>query len=175
MLSVSPQPYWPSSAASATRSTITTIKRGFHSSIALSLQSNGDARHPEYSGFGAAGGITRWSDRAVPAVYPPKGIAVSRLGKRSLGERPPAPRELAAVPPGQRGERDAGAGGMDEPAVAQVDPRVPDLRRGGPRPAVAEEDHVCRLELREGDPLRCADLAAHLVRRAAAERGGKRP
>src|SRR5471032_822631 len=90
-------------------------------------------------------------------------------GQSGLGERPPGPRELALVPPVERRERHALARRLDEPAVADVDGRVVDLRRLRPRPLRPEEEDVGGLEVGEVDPLRARYLAAHLVRRAAAE------
>src|SRR5204863_8936167 len=47
---------------------------------------------------------------------------------------------------------------------------MPDRRRLGARPGRAEEEDVARRELREADPLRARNLAAHLVRRPALDR-----
>src|SRR5215831_12735126 len=60
---------------------------------------------------------------------------------------------------------------LDHPAGTEVDPRVADSARLGPRPLGPEEDEVARRELREADPLRARNFAAHLVRRSALDRG----
>src|SRR5207253_157494 len=78
-----------------------------------------------------------------------------------LGERPPTPCELARVPAVEARDGDALARRVDEPAVAEEDPHVADLRRLRARAAVAEEDHVSGLELCERDAVRPRDLAAH--------------
>src|SRR5438309_4573728 len=63
-------------------------------------------------------------------------------GKRCFGQRPPRPREVRPVPPRELGDGDAVAGGVDEPAVPEVDPHVVDLGRLRRRPVRAEEDDV---------------------------------
>src|SRR4051794_34173829 len=77
------QPYCPSSAASATRSTIRTIRRGFHSSIAVPPE-QGDARHLVVSAAGHWSEITRWGDRGVSIDCPPKGIGIPIRKDRPL-------------------------------------------------------------------------------------------
>src|SRR4051812_9981516 len=126
-----PQPNCPKSAESAVRSTSRTTNRGFHSSIFF-LQ-NAGRQTGRVSGFAPAEEITRRGDRAIRNVYPSKGT----LGKAGLRERPAPPREFAAVPAGQRRNGDAIAGRMDEPAVAEIDAHVADLRRPRARPPVA--------------------------------------
>src|SRR3954463_14277930 len=93
----------------------------------------------------------------------------STVGQSGFGKRPPAPRKLTGIPAVETCHGNAVSGGMDEPAVAHVDPHVPDLGRLRFRAPVAEEDDVCRLELRERDPTRFRHLPAHLVRRPSAE------
>src|SRR4051812_42688045 len=119
--------------------------------------------------------------KSAPPTKSPEGVIVRfgtniprKLGKARFREGTAPPGELGAVPAGERGERDAVPGGVDEPAVAQVDAHVADLRRVRARPLVAEEDDVGGLELRECDPPGRRHLAAHLVRRPAAERRGQR-
>src|SRR5689334_24376599 len=95
-------------------------------------------------------------------------------GEAGFGERASRPGELAGVPAVEARDGDAVLGGVDEPAVAEVDAHVADLRRLRPRTLVAEEDDVGRLEARQSDALRLRHLAAHLVGRAPAENGGER-
>src|SRR3954453_15719262 len=106
---------------------------------------------------------------------PPFGSVAELAGgdQAGLGQRPPGPRELAPVPAGQRPPRDALAGRVDQPAVAEVDAGVADRGRLGARAGRAEEEHVTGRELGEADPLGAPDLAAHLVRRAALDRRGE--
>ncbi len=97
------------------------------------------------------------------------------LGETGLGEWPAAPREALCVPVRrEQRELDALLGGVDEPAVAEVDAHVVDLGRLRPAAVCAEEDEVAGLELRERDSLRRLDLAAHRVGRAALEGRGER-
>src|SRR5215831_5535502 len=98
-------------------------------------------------------------------------LALLALDQAGLGERPAPPGKRLAVPAGQRHDRDALARGVDHPAGTEVDPRVADRARLGPRPLGPEEDEVARRELREADPLRARNFAAHLVRRSALDRG----
>src|SRR2546430_136134 len=84
-----------------------------------------------------------------------------------FAQRAARPGEALAVPPVEREQRHALVRGMDEPAVAEVDPRVADLARLRAR-AVAEEEHVTGLEAGCRDPPGARHLAAHLVRRPAA-------
>src|SRR5207244_80547 len=79
--------------------------------------------------------------------------------------------EFVAVPAVEGRESDAVLGRVDEPAVPDVDAHVTDL--GGARPGtpVAEEDDVRGLQVLEVDEVVARDLAAHLIRRAAAEDG----
>src|SRR5437660_4340802 len=88
-------------------------------------------------------------------------------GKPGFGERASCPRESLQVPTLKLRDGDSVTRGMDEPSVPEVDPRVVDLRRLGARSMRPEEEDVRRLELRERDPFRLRDLAAHLVRRPA--------
>src|SRR5439155_24167091 len=97
--------------------------------------------------------------------------AAAASGQAGFGQRTAGPGELAGVPAVEPGEGDAVAGRVDEPPVADVDAHVAYLRGLRPSAAVAEEDHVGRLELCEPDPLRPWHLAAHLVRRPPAEDG----
>src|SRR3954453_9282466 len=97
----------------------------------------------------------------------------STTGQSRFGKRPPAPGKLTRIPAVEARHGNAIPGGMDEPAVADVDPHVPDLGRLRFRAFAAEEDDVGRLELRERDAPRLRHLAAHLVRRPAAESRGK--
>src|SRR5690242_8484023 len=92
------------------------------------------------------------------------------LREPGFGERTPSPGEAVAVPTLQRRNRDAVLRRMDEPAVAEVDAGVVDLARLRPLAVRAPEEHVARLELVDRDPLRARHLAAHLERRAAAQR-----
>src|SRR4051794_12262628 len=127
------------------------------------------------------GGIV---DSAAPNGNHPKEVAASLergnclrfLGlEPCLAQRPPAPGELLLVPAGELGERDAPVGRLDEPAVADVDGRVEDLRSLREGAVRTEENDVSRLQLLEGDSLRARDLDAHRVRRPALERRGEAP
>src|SRR6059036_3150956 len=76
----------------------------------------------------------------VPGGNHPKGLAPSleggnygRIGpllglETGFAQWPTAPGEVLLVPAGELGERDAPVGGLDEPAVADVDGGVEDLR-----------------------------------------------
>src|SRR6266404_8818144 len=59
---------------------------------------------------------------------------------------------------------------MDEPAVAQVDPRMVDLCGFRLGSVCSEKKNVARLELVERDPRALGHFAAHLHRRTAADR-----
>src|SRR5262249_23281536 len=114
-------------------------------------------------------------------THPRGGAAVRGGGNcRSLGlepgltQRPPSPGEPLLVPAGELGQSDALVGGLDEPAVADVDAGVEDLRSLRVHTLRAEEDDVRRLQLLEGDPLPARDLDAHRVRRPALDRRGER-
>src|SRR3954449_4327055 len=149
-------------------------RRNFHSSIVPPGENV--VRTPDGEIVGAA----------VPSGNHPKGVAPSlkggnygRIGavlglELGLARRPPAPGEPLLVPAGELGERNAFVGGLDEPAVADVDRGVENLRSLRVRAARAEEDHVRGLQLLEADPLRAWDLDAHRVRRPALERRGER-
>src|SRR2546423_4692746 len=96
-----------------------------------------------------------------------------RGGQPGLCERPTRPCKSVAVPALELRQGDASARGVQEPAAADVDAGVVDLRRPGARPPEPEEHDVCRLELGEGDPFGTRDLAAHRIRRAPAEHVGE--
>src|SRR5204862_6735596 len=87
-----------------------------------------------------------------------------------FGRRPPCPAKRLPIPAGGRGDCHALARGMDPPAAAQVDAGVADGSRLGAEPCGAEEEDIARGELREADPLRTRDFAAHLVRGPALDR-----
>src|SRR3954454_5547242 len=149
-------------------------RRNFHSSIVPPGENV--VRTPDGEIVGAA----------APSGNHPKGVAPSLKGgnygriaavlglEPRLAQRPPAPGEPLLVPAGELGKRNAFGGGLDEPAVADVDRGVEDLRSLRARAARAEEDHVRGLQLLEADPLRAWDLDAHRVRRPALERRGER-
>src|SRR6266511_175686 len=69
------------------------------------------------------------------------------LGEPCLEQGPPSPGEARPIPAVELRERDAVARGLDEPAVAEVDACVVDLRRLRLRAASAEEEHIRGLEL----------------------------
>src|SRR3954452_15992750 len=144
-------------------------RRNFHSSIVPPGENV--VRTPDGEIVGAA----------VPSGNHPKGVAPSlkggnygRIGavlglEPGLAQRPPAPGEPLLVPAGELGERDAPVGGLDEPAVADVDRGVEDLRSRGAGAVRSEEDDVRRLQVLEADPLRARHFDAHRVRRSAPE------
>src|SRR2546429_9776636 len=69
--------------------------------------------------------------RRRPGHHPDGGIVGLLLlaGQSGFGERPASPREALLVPARELRHCDAVARRVDEPAVAEVDPRVVDLGR----------------------------------------------
>src|SRR6266480_2601467 len=108
---------------------------------------------------------------------PGRGIALFGLvlaADPGFGERSARPREALLVPPGKGGDGDAVAGGVNEPAAAQVDPGVVDLSGLGSRAGGSPEKNVAGLQPSKRDALRCRHLSAHRKRGAALERACER-
>src|SRR5205085_4817092 len=87
-----------------------------------------------------------------------------------LGQRPTRPGEALLVPARELSQSDAVAGRVDEPAVAEVNPRVVDLCGLRPRAGRAPEENVSGLEPRKRHSLRGRYLAAHRERGSTLER-----
>src|SRR5262249_13949163 len=120
--------------------------------------------HPKGVAASLKGGIWR----------PKAGCSRAFLGlEPCFAQRSAAPREAFLVVAGELRERNALVGGLDEPAVTDVDPGVKDLRSLRLGALCAEEDHVRGLQFLEADPLRLRDLDAHRVRRPALDRRGE--
>src|SRR5947208_9261821 len=112
------------------------------------------------------------TDHRTPTTRPiMKGALSAELG---FGERPARPGKTLLVPARQRSEGDAVARRVDEPAPAEVDARVVDLRRFRPRAGSSPEQDVGRLQLRERDALCRRHLAAHREGGSALERARER-
>src|SRR5512142_22394 len=111
----------PSAAATVPARARRITRRNFHSSI-MCLRGV-VVRTPDKRNCGSA----------VTAREAPDGgsDAHSNGGNRLLEpgfvQRPAPPGELLRIPVAERGERDPFAGGLDEPAVTDVDRRVEDL------------------------------------------------
>src|SRR4051812_16381867 len=116
------------------------------------------------------GGCAWTNGTAKPAASTSASMApfTRRNLQAGFGERPPAPGERAAVPPVEPCDRDAIAGRLDQPVVAEIDRGVIHLRRLG-LAAVAEVHDVARLEILRVDAPVTRHLTAHLHRRAPAQ------
>ena len=98
----------------------------------------------------------------LPSHHPEGGTSVGSVrvlagdDQAGFGQRPARPGELLPVPAGERRHGDAVAGGVDEPAVAEVDPGVVDRGRLRARAGGPKKSDVAGRELGERDPLRAA-------------------